>query len=56
MLQTLIKKGAICFAGLMIIVTCAACETGTPYLVKDYLNDLSILSGIGEREDPEENL
>ena len=56
MLQTLIKKLCICFTGLFIIVTCSACGASTPYLIKDYLNDLAVASGLSDEDDIEKNL
>ena len=50
MLQTLIKKLALCFVGIMIIVTCASCKAGTPYYIKEYLKDLADKTGIGVSE------
>ena len=48
----------ICFAGLLILVTCASCkaDTAETYKVKDYLDDLSYISGIGISDDIDENL
>ena len=50
MLQTLIKKLALCFVEIMIIVTCASCKAGTPYYIKEYLKDLADKTGIGVSE------
>jgi len=34
-----------------MIVTCTSCKADNPYLIKDYLNYLSIKSGIGDSEE-----
>ncbi|MDO4197718.1 MAG: hypothetical protein Q4D13_01850 [Erysipelotrichaceae bacterium] len=39
-----------------MFVVCASCRAETPYYVKNYLNDLSTLSGIGNAEDLMGNL
>ena len=41
-----------------MLVTCVSCkaETAEPYKVKDYLDDLSYISGIGISDDFEEDL
>ena len=51
MRQTLTKRIALCFVGLSIIVTLASCKAGAPYYVSDYLSDLAIASGIGDKDD-----
>ena len=55
MLRILIKKLSVCFAGLIIFITCTACEANASYPIRDYLNDLSIASGIGTGMDISEN-
>ena len=39
-----------------MIITCTACGANAPYCVADFLNDLSVKSGIGQSEDSEENI
>ena len=56
MQQTLIKKIALCFVSLLLLVTCASCEASASYKVSDYLNDLAIATGIGNSENIEDNL
>ncbi|MBQ6479448.1 MAG: hypothetical protein IJI44_08840 [Erysipelotrichaceae bacterium] len=51
----MIKKLGICFASILLIITCAACGANAPYCFSDYLNDLSVNSGIGENDNTEEN-
>ncbi len=53
--RILIKKISVCFAGIILLISLCACKTDAPYLVKDYLNDLALNSGIGINEDHEEN-
>jgi len=53
--QTLIKKMSICFIGLLLTIACTACEAGAPYIIRDYLNDLSIRSGIGNSSNINDN-
>ena len=55
MLRILIKKLSVCFTGLIILITCTACEANASYPIRDYLNDLSIASGIGTGMDIDEN-
>lgn len=54
--QTLIKRIGICFVGILLLVTCASCEARPSYLVKDYLNELSVVSGIGNSDDIDDNI
>lgn len=49
------KKLLVCLVSLFIIVTCTSCKTDNPYLVKDYLNYLSIKTGIGDSDDINDN-
>ena len=49
------KKLIVCLVSLLIIVTCTSCKTDDPYLVKDYLNYLSIKTGIGDSENINDN-
>lgn len=51
MLPTSTNKVVIRLAIIFIFVVCASCKAETPYYVKNYLNDLSTLSGIGNDED-----
>lgn len=56
MLQTLTKKLLLCLTGLLILITCTSCRTRPAYLFKDFLNELSLSSGIGASEDINDNL
>ena len=56
MLQILVKKLNICLAGMMLMLTCTACKADVSYRVGDYLEDLSLLSGIGEGKNAKEDL
>ena len=56
MRETLIKKACICFTGLLLLVTCAACGADAPYTVEAYLNDLAIASGLSDERNIEINI
>ena len=56
MLPTSANRLLLRLAIIFIFVVCASCKAETPYYVKNYLNDLSVLSGIGKDEDMMENL
>ena len=47
MLQTLSKKIRTCLVVLLILVTCTSCKAGSSYKIADYIDDLAIISGIG---------
>lgn len=52
--QTLIKKIALCFVSLLLLVTCASCKASANYQIKDYLNNLAFKTGISESNNIED--
>ena len=53
--QTLSKKIRTCFVCFILLITCTACKASSSYKICDYINDLAIISGIGNSVDTNDN-
>lgn len=49
------KRIRTCFVCFLLLITCTACKASSTYKIADYINDLAIISGIGENSDTNEN-
>ena len=46
--QTLSKRIINCLAVMMFLITCTSCKTVEPYIIRDYLKELAVRSGIND--------